>query len=321
MTRRELTESIVTAAKPVYGAREAAAVARLVAERRYGLSHANVALEPRATVDEGAGFAELLAEIASARPVQYILGMADFCGMELAVGEGALIPRPETEELVRWIALDLAAAKHNANTEAGRNAAEAEDNLDATAGRNADTPTVGCGQSILDIGTGSGAIAIALARQVTGARVTAIDISADALRYARLNNERTGAGVKILQADALDPALDAVLGHDTYDVIVSNPPYIPLSERAAMDRNVVEHEPAGALFVPDGDPLLFYRAIAKFARRALRPGGALYFEIHEGAAETMPPMLAAEGFAGVEVREDINEKPRMVKATVGVKQV
>jgi release factor glutamine methyltransferase len=185
MTRRELIGKLVAAAEPVYGPREAAAIARLVAEKRYGLSRADCALEPDASVEPG-DLAPLLADLAAARPVQYILGMADFDGLELAVGEGVLIPRPETEELVRWIVSDLGSGI-----------------------RNCEAPVDGVvpplsRPRILDIGTGSGAIAIALAKRLPQARVTAIDISPDALKYARLNNERTGAGVDILQADILD---------------------------------------------------------------------------------------------------------------------
>jgi len=336
MTRRGLLDALTAAGLAVYGGREAAAVARLVAERRYGLLRADVALSPHAEIAVGEGFEELLAEIAAARPVQYILGVADFCGMELAVGEGVLIPRPETEELVRWIVDDLKAAAQGVAPMPGAVSARTHAKTGADAQTGAHTLTVTDANAlalahasfaprILDVGTGSGAIALALAREVAGARVTAIDLSDKALHYARLNNERTGAGVTILKDDALDLGAygilpdgvsDSALNLGAWDVIVSNPPYIPASERAEMDANVVGYEPASALFVPDADPLVFYRAISKFTRHALSPGGALYFEIHEGAAETMPRMLAEEGFSEVEVRRDINEKPRMVKAVI-----
>lgn len=277
MTRKELIENIRAAATPVYGEQEAGAIARLVAEKRYGLSRADIALEPLREVDEGAEFGRLLSDIAASRPVQYILGTADFYGMELAVGEGVLIPRPETEELVRWIVESEARAK-----------------------------------SILDIGTGSGAIAIALAANLPDAQVTAIDVSQDALGFARRNNEITGARVTIKEADALDAQLYLGL----FDVIVSNPPYIPAGERAAMATNVTEYEPEMALFVPDRDPLVFYRAVARLARRSLNPGGALYFEIHENMASQLREMLAAEGFPETEIRQDINSKPRMARCRI-----
>jgi release factor glutamine methyltransferase len=274
VTRRELISRLIAAAEPVYGEREAAAVARLVAEKRYGFTRADLALEPYAEVEAGDRFEKLLADLADARPVQYILGAADFDGLELVVGEGVLIPRPETEELVRWIANDAKEAK-----------------------------------TVLDIGTGSGAIAIALAKRLPAAHVTAIDISPEALSFACENNILKRANVDILWADLFDETLDP----GRVDVIVSNPPYIPASERARMAANVAEHEPAAALFVPDDDPLLFYRAIAKFARRQLTPEGALWFEIHERAAADVVQLLAAEGFGAIELRDDINSKPRMVR--------
>ena len=283
MTRRELINSITAAAEPVYGKREASAIAQLVAEKRYGLSRADLALDPGGEVDPGEGFEQLLADLAAARPVQYILGVSDFYGMELVVGKGVLIPRPETEELVRWISL-------NAGGETG------------------DTPEP---LRILDIGTGSGAIAIAVAKHLPQARVTAIDISGEALKYARQNNESTGTGVAMLEADILEPDLD--LGTGPYDIIVSNPPYIPAAEKTQMAPNVVGYEPPTALFVPDDDPLVFYRTIARFARRSLTPRGSLYFEIHERAAESVVELLKTEGFATVDLREDINSKPRMIR--------
>ncbi len=277
MTRRELIENLRTAAEPVYGTQEAAAIARLVAEKRYGFSRADSALEPLAKVDEGPDFGLILADLAASRPVQYILGKTDFYGLELEVGEGTLIPRPETEELVRWIIT---------------NCENISDKL-----------------NILDIGTGSGAIAIALAKNIAGASVTGIDISPDAMKFARRNNETTGAGVILKEADILDPGLE--LGQ--FDIIVSNPPYIPASQRMEMAANVAEYEPQVALFAPDSDPLLFYRAIAGFARRSLRPEGSLWFEGHEGTVFGAADILAGDGFREIKVREDINSKPRMIR--------
>ncbi len=330
MTRRELIDNIISATEPIYGPREAAAIARLVAEKRYGLSRTDVALDPHREVElkpedttscdpstkadgnatfnfQLSTFNSLLADLAAARPVQYILGTADFDGMELAVGEGVLIPRPETEELVRWIITNY--------------------ELRITNGlRKKERP------NILDIGTGSGAIAIALARRLPGAHVAAIDISPEALKFARANNEKYSAGVTFHEADILgfeksslstfnfpNRALLAWPSQElstNFDVIVSNPPYIPASERAQMAANVAEWEPETALFVPDDDPLVFYRAIARFARKRLSPGGALWFEIHESAASEVVELLAAEGFKEIELRDDINGKPRMVKCSV-----
>ncbi len=258
MTHRGLIANVFTATEPVYGAREAEAIARLFAERRTELSTAD------------------LADLGAARPIQYILGVADFYGLELAVGEWVLIPRPETEELVRWIVDD----NHN------------HDPL-----------------TILDIGTGSGAIAIALAKNLPQARVTAIDVSPEALEFARRNNEKYSTGVTLLQADIFDPALD--LGH--FDIVVSNPPYIPESQRIAMHDNVTKYEPPTALFVSDNDPLVFYRAIARFTRRSLAENGALYLEIHEYLAHETASLLTAKGFGETTMRQDLNSKPRMIR--------
>lgn len=276
MTRKELINDIISAAEPVYGEREAAAIARLVAEKRYGLSRADIALYPDAEIDAGDDPDGLFADLAAARPVQYILGAAYFDGMEFVVGEGVLIPRPETEELVRWIADDAGNAK-----------------------------------TVLDIGAGSGAIAIALAKRLPQAHVTAIDISSEALKFARRNNEKYSGGIVFHEADIFDIEKSSLF--TDLDVIVSNPPYITSSERASMAANVVRYEPENALFVPDDDPLVFYRAIARFARRGLSPAGALYFEIHETAAAAVVELLQAEGFGDTEVRDDINSKPRMVR--------
>lgn len=274
MTRKELVENLRAAAGPLYGPDEAASIARLVAEKRYGLTRADIALEPMAAVDEGPGFGTMLSELAAGRPVQYVLGKADFYGLELAVGEGVLIPRPETGELVEWVVRDEKQAR-----------------------------------TILDVGTGSGAIAIALALNLRGARVTAVDISPDALDFARRNNEAAGSDVTLKTADTLDPSFDP----GRFDVIVSNPPYVPASEKESMAINVAGYEPGTALFVPDSDPLVFYRAIARLARRSLEPEGALYFEIHEAMEAPLRNMLAEEGFGEVEVRADINSKPRMAR--------
>jgi release factor glutamine methyltransferase len=215
----------------------------------------------------------IIDELRSGRPVQYVLARAEFCEMEFAVAEGVLIPRPETEELVYRI---VGMAKRGAR--------------------------------ILDIGTGSGAIAISLARLIAEAEVVAVDISPEALAIARSNAERLGAKVEFVEADAL-----ADLSHlGEFDIIVSNPPYIPQSDIVDMRRNVVDFEPHLALFVPDDDPLRFYRAIAKNGARMLREGGSIWFEIYEKLGEELCSMMAEMGYAHNELIEDANLKPRMI---------
>lgn len=278
MTRRELFDTLFSAAAGVYDDREARSAAYFVAGGVYGVSRTEIALEPNA--EAGAeGLERVVREIATGRPVQYIVGRTEFCGLEFEVCEGVLIPRPETEELVRWVAGECKP-----------------------------------GDTVLDIGTGSGAIAVALA--ATRTRVWGADISDEALRVAERNAAQNGVQVGFDRFDALGApgVYPDAWPAEGFDVIVSNPPYIPESDRAAMHLNVTGYEPHGALFVPDDDPLMFYRAIARHGQWLLKPGGRLYFEIYEHAAETLRGLLAAEGYGAVEVRRDLNERDRMAKA-------
>jgi len=272
--------------EPLYGRREAAAIFSLAVEKLTGLTRTEMALDPdRELPAEQQGEAHrMLDRLAAGEPVQYALGATEFCGCVLSVGEGVLIPRPETEELVRLIVEDLAGGP---------------------------AVSVGApGLAILDIGTGSGAIAIALARLAPGARVVGVDISDRALEFARANSAANEVDVDFRKADILDPA---VLEGEKCDIIVSNPPYVLLSERAAMARNVVDFEPHEALFVDDDDPLVFYRAIARFAVGALRPGGGLYFEINEKFGKEVAHVVEEFGFEEISVIKDISSKDRIVR--------
>ncbi len=266
-------KTICDAIIPLYGEREASQIARLVVTELGGVAPTQLLLEPNTTVDIP-NFNRVIRDLTAGRPVQYVLGHTEFCGLDLAVREGVLIPRPETEELVLWIANEAPP--------------------DAT---------------ILDIGTGSGAIAIALGSLLPNSRVTAIELSFDALAIARENAQHIGVNVDFRQLDILQQKPD---GHEKFDVIVSNPPYIPSGEREKMHRNVLEYEPAEALFVPDDDPLLFYRTIAEHARELLSPDGRLYFEIHEDHADDIEKLLTELGYRDTVLRCDIHEKPRMV---------
>ena len=273
-TRREVIKRITSRLTPLYGEREAQQIARIVICELGGLSFTDLTLSPDESLEIDT-LESAIEELASGRPVQYVLGHTEFCGLDFRVREGVLIPRPETEELVQWIV---------------------------------------CGnhlpdQSILDVGTGSGAIAITLAHLLPVARVTAVDLSPQALTIARENAQRLQTKVSFEEADALGELFPGERGR--FDLIISNPPYIPERERTLMRPNVTEHEPSLALFVPDNDPLLFYRSIARNARRLLRPEGSLYFEIHEDFAEEISRMLVEEGFPTTEVRKDINDKNRM----------
>lgn len=221
---------------------------------------------------------QMVARLQKSEPIQYILGSAEFCGLDFHVDSNVLIPRPETEELVDWIVND-----------------GVEDNC-----------------SLLDVATGSGCIAISLAHKLPHVKVSALDVSDGALEVARQNAIANQVDVNFFKQDML--SFPVSLG--SYAVIVSNPPYVCESEKAAMQANVLNYEPALALFVTDSDPLVFYRQIARFAKLSLIPGGRLYFEINERFDEETKKMLETEGYADVELRNDFYGKCRMARATM-----
>lgn len=261
----------------LYDAGEAKAIVRMVLDVRFGLSPTDVycGKVTQLSANDTEILEKMMQRLERAEPVQYVLGKADFCGRTFAVAPGVLIPRPETGELCRWI---ISGARG--------------------------------GERLLDIGTGSGCIAVTLQQEIAGAAVTAWDLSPEALSIARANAEAIGAEVSMVQQDALQPPAD----HGLWDIIVSNPPYICNRERQHMERNVTDYEPQLALFAPDDDPLRFYRAIARYAAQALKPGGALFFEINPLYAADMPPMLSALGYTAMETRRDMYGKQRFIKA-------
>lgn len=273
-TRREIHERIAAPLTPLYGRREAVWIAYIAASGLSGVPVSALMTDPGVEMAIE-GLDGVIAQLAAGRPIQYVLGKTEFCGLQFSVREGVLIPRPETEELVEWVS--------NRESDAHK---------------------------LLDVGTGSGCIAIALQRLLPGATVFAADISDEALAIASENARRLEAPVVFRKADALSNLPE--MFPERFDAIVSNPPYVPAADRQAMHANVRDYEPSLALFVPDDDPLLFYRAIARAGRQMLRPSGRLYFEIYEHSAEAMQQMLREEGYEGIELREDINAKPRMV---------
>ena len=266
----------------VYDAGEAKALARMLYEVRYGLGLSDLLMGR----DEGVPqdeLEQLAVRLEHQEPIQYVLGQADFCGRTFKVSPAVLIPRPETEELCQWVVEEV--------REQWRAAGE--------------------GLSVLDIGTGSGCIAVTLAAELPGARVTAWDISEEALQVARENARRNGVSVSFEHHDALHATTTA---QPTTDIIVSNPPYICNRERTAMEANVLEHEPHTALFVPDDDPLLFYRAIAQYGREALKPGGRLYFEINPMYRDPLDEMLRRMSYHDIAIKADQYGKQRMIRA-------
>ena len=274
MTRRETVDRLTARLVPLYGEREARAIARSAVAELTGIPLSALLTDPGAELAVE-GLAEAEAQLAAGKPLQYVVGHTEFYGRRFAVCEGVLIPRPETEELVDRMVRSERGARR-----------------------------------LLDIGTGSGCIAASLALALPEAEVYAADISDAALAVAAENFQQLGAKVTLRKADALN-GLETVFP-ERFDAIVSNPPYVPESDRAAMHPNVRDHEPALALFVPDGDRIRFYRAIAQAGRRMLAPGGRLWFEIYEHAADEVVRMLGGEGYTDTEVLRDLFDKPRMV---------
>ena len=287
---------------PLYDAGEAQAIVRTVLDVEYGMTLTDIICGKvnELSSDEERNLEEIITRLQNGEPVQYVLGEADFAGRTFHVEPGVLIPRPETAELCQWIEEEVSSQ-------------EADER-----------------KQILDICTGSGCIAITLGLTIPNSEVTGWDISEDALRIAQGNVEMLKAGnVRIEYQDALmlpkaEEAEEAAeISEATksesslskgWNVIVSNPPYICEKEKADMEKNVLEHEPSIALFVPDEDPLKFYRAIAEYASSALKPEGALYFEINPIYEKETREMLQSLGFKDIETKEDAFGKKRMMKA-------
>lgn len=286
----------------IYNEREAQAIVRTVLDALFGMSLTDICLGKvtQLSADDTTRLEKIMQRLEKSEPVQYVLGAEWFAGRLFDVAPGVLIPRPETEDLVKWACDE---AKEKAKEDNSKEERGEEEKEVSKKGEEAPHP------SILDIGTGSGCIAITVALALPQARVTAWDISPDALAIAAGNAHRLGASVRFEHQDALSAPDDEAC----WDVIVSNPPYICDRERADMSDNVLSYEPELALFVPDSAPLLFYRAIARYASKALKPGGRLLFETNTAYAHEVAQAMADEGFTAIEVRNDCFGKPRMVK--------
>ena len=313
----------------IYDAGEAKAIVRWVLDVRFDMSWTDILCGKvtELSAHDQTELEKIMQRLEKGEPVQYIIGVADFFGRQFHVEPGVLIPRPETEELCRWI---LASDKHGltrtireiphqSDTKV-RDSPLQSDTEDRKSSLQSDNEVrVSPSQSdahILDIGTGSGCIAITLALELPDAQVTAWDISHDALRIAAGNAKSLGANVTFKHRDVLDSSLFTL--HSSlpkWDLIVSNPPYICEKEKSAMECNVLEHEPHLALFVPDDDPLLFYRAIAQYAVVALKPQGSLFFEINPLYADDLNHMLRMMSYHDISIRQDQFGKTRFLKAT------
>ncbi|MDY0200647.1 MAG: peptide chain release factor N(5)-glutamine methyltransferase [Tenuifilaceae bacterium] len=269
--------------QPIYGKREATAMARLVIEQITGdeITQIFANLELTLTSDQQSLIQYYLSQLKLQKPIQYILGKTDFFGIELQVNADVLIPRPETEELVSWII-----ESNEVNS-----------------------------PSILDIGTGSGCIAISLAKNIANANVFAMDISEQAIETARQNAANAGVNVMFSKTNILAPPAQ-ILG-SPFHIIVSNPPYVRESEKQHMKPNVLDNEPSLALFVSDNDPLIFYKAIARFAAENLKNNGLVYCEINEALGAETASIFAKANFTNISIQNDINDKQRMICARKG----
>jgi release factor glutamine methyltransferase len=277
---KALRDNMIRELRNVYPEKECINMINMLFYSVAGIEKKDFLLDPARLVKENIK-AELLgkfSELLNHRPIQYVTGTAYFYDLELEVDSSVLIPRPETEELVKWIAGDQK---------------EGQD------------------LKILDIGTGSGCIILALSRLLKNPQITATDISEKALAIASRNALKYGIRAEFRMMDILDES--TWNEYEKYDIIVSNPPYVKEMEKKEMQANVLEYEPPGALFVPDDDPLLFYRAIARFSGLKLSPQGRLYLEINENLGGETVMLLRNEGFTEIILKKDMRGKDRMIR--------
>lgn len=291
-TKRHFTEKLAE----VFPQREAEQLIRILLEDLFGIDLKRQLMEPSLCIDERQHYllSEAVRRLLEGEPVQYVTGMARFNDLLLKVSPAVLIPRPETEELVQKICSSLLC--HSCEGMCGS------------------VESIGGGPKrvrIWDIGTGSGCIAIALAKQFPDAEVIAFDVSEKALQVAKENAESNGVKVTFVHDDVLHQTSDYF--NQPVDLVVSNPPYVCDSERAAMEANVLDWEPGTALFVPDDDPLRFYRQILALAKTQLTPSGQVWFEINERMGEEMLSLCREMGFSHSEIMLDYAEKPRFIR--------
>jgi len=270
---------LVNDLSPIWGENEARAIASIVLEQLTGLTYHCLITRPQfdITAQQQDELQNYRYQLLQHKPIQYVLGHTEFYGNRIEVNESVLIPRPETEELVQWI-----------------------------------VETYPNAQQILDIGTGSGCIAISLAKCLSQAKVWATDFSESALHIATKNARSNNVQIQLVKHDALKNAY--LFGTVPFDVIVSNPPYVRDSEWKTMLPHVLKYEPSTALFVPDSDALVFYQAIAKGSLSILSAKGALFFEINESLADETQRLLSTLGYTNIKIRKDLHGKDRMIMA-------
>ena len=294
--------------------REAEQLMRILLEDLFGIDWNQQLMNPDLRIDEHQHYklSEAVNRLLSGEPVQYVTGVARFCDLLIKVSPAVLIPRPETEELVQKMCTASLPCQYPAAHVIPAEASTGAGNLWAAGRKEESMEGVTKKFRIWDIGTGSGCIAIALAKHFVNAEVIAFDISEEALQIAKENAESNGMQVTFVQDDVLNPTSEFFT--QPVDLVVSNPPYVCDSERDVMDTNVLDWEPEGALFVPDDDPLRFYRQILVLAKTQLTPDGQVWFEINERMGEEMLLLCQELGFSEAEILLDFAEKPRFCRA-------
>ncbi|OAD91246.1 protein-(glutamine-N5) methyltransferase, release factor-specific [Aequorivita soesokkakensis] len=282
MNLAELKKNFTTTLSGIYPSEEIQSFFNILSEKYLNLSRIEIALNPEKEIskEDAEKFQAALLRLKNYEPIQYILGETEFFSLPFKVNQHTLIPRPETEELVEWILNNSEFRIQNSE--------------------------------FLDIGTGSGCIAISLAKNLPDSKIFALDISEQALKVAQQNSELNEVKVDFIQADILKTKTLP----KQYDVIVSNPPYVRELEKKQMQQNVLKYEPDSALYVKDKDPLLFYRVISQLAKNHLKANGKLFFEINEYLADELTELLKIEGFQNIEIKKDIFGKDRMLKCNI-----
>lgn len=281
---KKVISEIKSELSELYPSKEIDSFAFLIFEQVMGMSRTQLLLSDDKEINDATfvKIVNIINELKAYKPIQYILGETEFYDLRFKVFEDILIPRPETEELVEWIIKD-----HTNRS-----------------------------LKILDIGTGSGCIAVSLAKNMLNSLVYASDISDHALKATETNSKLNNTTIHFIQFDILNPPGDL---NEKFDLIVSNPPYITLKEKSLMHKNVLDYEPKLALFVPDDDPLIFYRSILDFGLQHLKPKGKIYFEINESFGQEMISLMQKKGYSNIILLKDIHGKDRMIKGTLNVK--
>jgi release factor glutamine methyltransferase len=288
MTIQEASQYCIEQLNKIYDKGEAIAITGMVMEEITGLriTDSHFKKEKSLTPDQASLFNKILERLLTHEPVQYVLNESWFCGFKFYVDKNVLIPRPETEELVEWII-----------TYCNTYLSTQQQGIRVL--------------KILDIGSGSGCIPVTLKRKLQKSEIWGCDISIDALKVAKKNATDLATDINFIRLDFLDKEQWKQLPE--FDIIISNPPYVPAKEAAQMRPNVLKYEPSIALFVPDDDALIFYKAIAEFGKKHLKKGGNIFLEIHESLGEAVLKMLKENGYTA-EIRKDMQQKDRMIKA-------